>query len=69
MKISINSSFKFNQYCHTKLHDLLQNPSKSLSNTQQLANQSYGKIKLTIWEGPECLKCGLNLIYKNVVAN
>ena len=45
MKISINSSFKLNQYCHTKLHDLLQNPSKSLSNTQQLANQSYGKTK------------------------
>ena len=34
-----------NQYCHTKLQDLLQNPSKSLSNTQQLANQLYGGEK------------------------
>ena len=67
IQFTIKSSWKYqsilNQYCHTKLQDLLQNPSKSLSNTQQLANQLYGGVK-TIWGGPECLKCGLNLIYK-----
>ena len=49
IQFTIKSSWKYqsilNQYCHTKLQDLLQNPSKSLSNTQQLANQLYGGEK------------------------
>jgi hypothetical protein len=56
IQFTIKSSWKYqsilNQYCHTKLQDLLQNPSKSLSNTQQLANQLYGGEK-TIWGGPK----------------